>query len=73
MNYEIIYVFKVLGPMLIEKAEKTIAILKKWQIFELLNKNNESTTMAIINNIWSSFSLLTKILADFISGVYLLN
>jgi hypothetical protein len=29
MNYEIIYVFKVLGPMLIEKAEKTIAILKK--------------------------------------------
>ena len=29
MNYEIIYVFKVLGPMLAEKAKNTIAILKE--------------------------------------------
>jgi len=29
MNYEIIYTFKILGPMFDEKAKKTIAILKE--------------------------------------------
>ncbi len=29
MNYEIIYVFKALGPLLVERAKKTITILKE--------------------------------------------